>query len=291
MRRSELFRSGLVAVSTALLVQPVHGQGGTVLESRSFQAPALGGTLEYSIYLPQGYDQEDRSYLTVYLLHGYGGDHTNWVRMGDAAMTADSLIAAGSIPPTILVMPDGRNSFYVDSDPTDGFGAFETAIARDLVAHVDESYRTIRTRRGRMIAGLSMGGYGAIHLAFKHPELYGAAASLSGVHRRGEPERKDLFVPAFGDPFDPARWEEENPFNWISHVKESGLRLPVYLSVGDDDTPWLYEGSVDLYTALQEAEIPGELRVTDGPHGWEVWDAALARTLVFFSQVFRARYF
>jgi enterochelin esterase family protein len=274
-----------------LLVQPVQGQKGTVLESRSFQASALGTNLAYSVYLPPGYDQEERSYLTIYLLHGYGGDHTNWVRLGDAAFTADSLIAEGAIPPVILVMPDGGNSFYVDSDPTTGFGAFETAIAQDLVAHIDGAYRTIRTRRGRMIAGLSMGGYGAIHLALKYPERYGAAASLSGAHPRGEPERRDLFSPAFGDPFDAARWEEENPFNWISRLKESGQRLPVFLTVGDDDAPWLYEGSVEFYTALREAEIPAELRITDGPHSWEVWDAALAKTLVFLGQVFRARYF
>jgi len=291
MPRSRVFRLGLVVLPLVLLPQASHGQRGTVLESRSFQAPALEAVLEYSVYLPPGYDQEDRSYLTVYLLHGYGGDHTNWVRMGDAALTADSLIAEGSIPPVILVMPDGRNSFYVDSDPDVGFGAFETAIVHDLVSHVDSSYRTVRSRRGRMIAGLSMGGYGAIHLALKYPGQYGAAASLSGAHPRGEPERQDLFSPAFGDPFDPARWEEENPFNWISRLKESGLRLPVYLTVGDDDAPWLYEGSVDFYTALQEAEIPAELRITDGPHSWEVWDAALAETLTFFAGVFRARYF
>lgn len=291
MRRPHLIRPGFALLSLAVLVQPAHGQRGQVLESRSFQSPALGASLEYSVYLPPGYDGEDRSYLTVYLLHGYGGDHTNWVRMGDAAITADSLIAVGAIPPVILVMPDGRNSFYVDSDPANGFGAFETALALDLTAHIDDTYRTVSTRRGRMIAGLSMGGYGALHLAFKYPDRYGAAASLSGAHPRGEPERKDLFAPAFGDPFDPARWEEENPFNWIAGLKESGLRLPVYLTVGDDDSPWLYEGSVDLYTALRAAEIPAELRITNGPHSWEVWDAALAETLVFFARVFRARYF
>ena len=281
---------GLAALGILLSAQPVHGQRGRVLEGQIAPSASLAGEWKYSVYLPPDYDSHDRSYLTIYLLHGYGGDHTNWVRLGDAAFTADSLTAVGAIPPVIIVMPDGQNSFYVDSDPDSGFGAFETAIVKELVSHVDGSYRTIPARRGRMIAGRSMGGYGAIHLAFKYPEVFGGVASLSGAIPKGEPERQDLFAPAFGEPFDPARWEEESPYNWIAHVKESGLRLPVYLTVGDDDAPWLYHGPVDFYTALLEAEMPAELRMTDGPHSWEVWDAALAETLVFFSNVFRARY-
>jgi enterochelin esterase family protein len=273
-----------------LLSSPAAAQQGRVMESQSFNSATLEMDWEYSVYLPPGYDTDDRSYLTVYLLHGYSGNHTNWIRLGDAAFTADSLTAEGMIPPVILIMPDGRNSFYVDSDPIEGFGGVETALVRDLVDHVDATYRTHGARRGRMIAGLSMGGYGAIHLAFKYPEVFGAAASLSGALPMGEPEQQHLFSPAFGVPFDPARWEEESPYRQISRVKESGVRLPVFLTVGDDDSPWLYEGAVDFYTALLEAEMPAELRMTDGPHSWEVWDHALKETLTFFSQVFRARY-
>jgi enterochelin esterase family protein len=263
---------------------------GTVLESQSFRSQSLGREWEYSVYLPPGYGEEERSYLTVYLLHGYGGDHTNWVRLGDAAFTADSLTAVGATPPLILIMPDGRNSFYVDSDVEEGFGPLETALVRDLVEHVDERYRTVRTRDGRMIAGLSMGGYGAVHLAFKFPELFGAAASLSGVLSRAAPERKDLLSPAFGVPFDLRRWEDDNPFGRITAVKEASLRVPVFLTCGDDDAPWLYRGAVDFYEALQDAEMPAELRMTDGPHSWDVWDSALPHALDFFSRVFRARY-
>lgn len=281
---------GALVLLTLLLPEGSRAQTGKVLEGEVFQSSSLNRDWSYSLYLPPGYGEDHRSYPVVYLLHGYGGDHTNWIRLGDAAFTADSLIQARLIPPTILVMPDGGNSFYVDSDPETGFGAMETAIVRDLIPQVDERYRTITRRRGRMIAGLSMGGYGAVHLAFKHPELFGAAASLSGVLTRGDPERQDLFTPAFGETFDSRRWAQENPFGFISSVEESGLRLPVFLTVGDDDAPWLYGGPVAFYTALLEKEMPAELRITDGGHTWEVWDGALAETLTFFSEVFRARY-
>lgn len=265
-------------------------QSGRVLENQSFRSSALGRELRYAVYLPPGYDHDQRHYLTVYLLHGYSGDHTNWIRLGEAARTADSLIGADAIPPVILVMPDGRNSWYVDSDPESGSGAYETAIVHDLVRHIDGQYRTIAERRGRMIAGLSMGGYGALHLAFKHPELFGAAASLSGALWTGEPSRIDLLEGAFGEPFDGASWARENPFAWISRLKELGLRLPTYLTVGDDDGLDLYRGAMEFYAALSEAEMRAELRVTDGGHGWGVWAAALKETLLFFSQVFQSRY-
>jgi S-formylglutathione hydrolase FrmB len=269
---------------------PGLAQSGRVLENQSFRSAALGHELRYSVYLPPGYDYDRRYYLTIYLLHGYTGDQTNWIRLGEAARTADSLIEADAIPPVILVMPDGKNSWYVDSDPDTGFGAYETAIVDDLVDHIDREYRTITERRGRMIAGLSMGGYGALHLAFKHPELFGAVASLSGALWRGEPSRVGLMEGAFGEPFDGEVWARENPFAWISRPKDLELRLPTYLTVGDDDALDLYRTAVDFYAALREAEMPAELRITDGGHGWAVWAAALRETLLFFSRVFQSRY-
>ncbi len=278
--------AGLLA-APSLSAQELRGR---VLEGRSLRSPALGREWHYTVYLPPGYQEEERAYPTFYLLHGYGGEDTNWTRYGDAAMTADSLIAADVIPPVILVMPDGQNSWWVDSDPETGFGAVETALIQDLIPEVDRAYRTIPLRRARMIGGLSMGGYGAVHLALKHPDLFGAAASLSGATSRMPPERPQSLAPAFGDPFDAERWQAENPFTWIPSLKQSGLRLPIYITVGDDDSPRLIEGAVDFYAALREAELPAELRITNGPHAWEVWDRALKETLIFFADVFRARY-
>jgi len=282
----------LAPLAALLATSPLSAQAtrGRVFEGRTLESPALGREWSYTVYLPPGYEDEERAYPTFYLLHGYGGEHTNWTRYGDAAMTADSLIAADAIPPVILIMPDGKNSYWVDSDPQTGFGAVETALVQDLIPYVDRTYRTIPLRRARMIGGLSMGGYGAVHLAVKHPDLFGAAASMSGALSRTPPERSESLAPVFGDPIDSERWQAENPFNWIERLKESELRLPMYITVGDDDSTRLLEGGVDFYVALHDAELPAELRVTNGPHSWEVWDHALRETLIFFADVFRARY-
>lgn len=279
----------------ALLVasSPAHAQRGRVLEGRTFRSQNLGRDWAYTIYLPPDYETSQRAYPVFYLLHGMGGEHTNWARYGDAQMTADSLIAASALPPVILVMPDGKNSSYVDSDPVTGYGAVETALVEDLIPHVDATYRTIPTRRARMIGGLSMGGYGAIHTAFKHPELFGAAATLSGGISRTPPERSEPVTPPtpWGVPFDAARWEAENPFTWIPSLKqkEPEFRLQVYISTGDDDDARIVQGSVDLYNALRDAGLPAELRITNGAHTWEVWDQGMREVMLFFANVFRAR--
>lgn len=270
--------------------QASHGR---VLEGRTLRSEALGREWAYTIYLPPGYETSERAYPVFYLLHGMGGEHTAWARYGDAQMTADSLIAAYAMPPAILVMPDGRNSSYVDSDPVTGYGPVETAIVRDLIPHVDATYRTVPARRARMIGGLSMGGYGAVHLALKHPELFGAAATLSGALSRTPPDRPGPTQPPspWGIPFDDARWQAENPFAWIPALaaRERELRLPVFVAVGDDDSTRLLQGAVDFYAALRDAGLPAELRIIDGGHTWEVWDRTLREALLFFSDVFRGR--
>jgi len=297
MIRSQARLPGLLVLLLAvfLAAPPVLGaqDHGRVLEGRTLFSKALNREWAYTIYLPPDYDTSERAYPVFYLLHGYGGEHTNWARYGDAQMTADSLIAAYALPPVILVMPDGKNSYWVDSDPATGFGAVETALVNDLIPHIDATYRTIPTRRARMIGGLSMGGYGAIHTAFKHPELFGAAATLSGGISRNPPEQAPApTAPTpWGIPFDERRWRSESPFAWIPSLKEKAetARLQVYIGMGDDDDARLIQGAVDLYNALRAEDLPAELRVTDGAHTWEVWDHGMREAMIFFAKVFRAR--
>lgn len=277
----------LVALSAACLLgvcQATAGAGqiGKVLEGRTFQSDALGREWAYSIYLPPDYDTSEREYPVVYMLHGIGGDHTRWFRDGDAAAIADSLIAAALIPPVILVSADGSQSFWVDSDPVGAFGPIETAFVEDLVPHVDRTYRTMETRRGRMVLGNSMGGYGALHVAFKHPEMFRAVAALSPAIRADSVY--PVPGPAFGEPFDPSRYAAENPFTLLESFRTRGgdLALPVYLVAGDADfRAWLMEGTMDFHLALYEADLPTELRIVDGRHDWALWRSTLGSSLVF----------
>jgi len=283
----------IVALALFLPAAAHADDGGRVLEGLSLPSEVLGRAWSYSVYLPPDYDRSQRAYPVVYLLHGIQGRHTDWLRYGDAASTADRLIASGESAPAILVFPDGGDSYWIDSDPVTGFGAIERAFVEELIPYVDSTYRTIPTRRTRAIGGLSMGGYGALRIAFGHPELFGAVAAASPAIRETLAEGDRIPPsPAFGVPFDRERYRAANPFGLLPAFAKSAARfpLPVSLTAGDDDRlEGLLEGALDLHLALRAAGLSSELRIIDGGHGWDVWSAALPDALVFFSRVARAR--
>ena len=151
--------------------------------SAQVQSPALGRALTYNGYLPTGYaDGTNLRYPVMYLLHGNNGARNDWAVKGNMQQTVDTLVANGAIPPAIYVMPDANTNWYVDLKEK-----METAFVNDLMPHVEKTYRTINTRDGRVIGGLSMGGYGALRLVLKYPEKFQAAALLSPAIYNPEP--------------------------------------------------------------------------------------------------------
>ena len=285
-------RAALIA---ALILCAGSAAAGEVRKSQSFPSDALGRELAYTVYLPDGYAEADARYPVLYLLHGHGGAENDWVAAGRLADTADRLIGDGAIAPMLIVMPaGGRDSWYVDNPDPGGAGLYATALTRDLVNHVDGSYRTVPARQRRAIAGLSMGGYGALRLAFFHPDLYAAAAGLSpavfedltGVREVTDTQLK-LFGPAYGDPFDPDRFNAANVFGRVPALAEHGDPPAVFLSVGDDDYFGLERGTMLLYLALKDAGVPAEVRVYDGAHDWRFWSRHVGEALRFVDGVFR----
>jgi S-formylglutathione hydrolase len=161
---------------------------GTVIESKVHSSALMGNLLKDSadrnvtVYLPPGYAKTAKRYPVIYLLHGYEDTNAGWTR-GDWANVPkifDRLISAGKIKSMIVVMPDGSNkfdgSFYTNSVTT---GNWEDFVTQDLVKAIDTKYRTLARASARGIAGHSMGGYGALKLAMKHPEVYGAVYGMS----------------------------------------------------------------------------------------------------------------
>jgi S-formylglutathione hydrolase FrmB len=170
-------------------VPPVFGQTGTVVK-RTIHSPSLVSNLvsepvdrELNVYLPPSYAAEPkRKYPSIYLLHGYQAKYQQWMpTLGwNIRSVMDRLIAKGEVREMIIVMPDGRNryggSFYANSVTT---GNWEDYITEDLISFIDGEYRTITAASARGVAGHSMGGYGAIRLAMKHPDRFGAVYALS----------------------------------------------------------------------------------------------------------------
>ncbi|PZP44847.1 MAG: esterase family protein, partial [Agrobacterium fabrum] len=172
-----MYRKNLAAFCLFITCTPAFaGQ----IEDATFHSAALNAPLPVNIYRPDGAPPEN-GWPVLYLLHGHDGDQNSWRDLGNIEKTLDTLIAAGAIRPLVVVMPSVKNSWYVDSAAVGGPGDYETALTGDLRDQIEKTLPVRKDRQGRAIAGLSMGGFGALHLAYGHEDLYGAVASLSGA--------------------------------------------------------------------------------------------------------------
>ncbi len=159
--------------SGAQQTKPSPSRAGGTIERRSFFSAALQRQMRYEVVLPAAYASGQQRYPVLYLLHGWQGDETNWISL-------THLVEVASRYALIIVTPQAVNSWYVNSatNPADRYADY---IADDLIAEIDGRYRTIASSHQRAIAGLSMGGYGALLLTLRHPDLFGFAGSISGA--------------------------------------------------------------------------------------------------------------
>jgi S-formylglutathione hydrolase FrmB len=292
------------------------------VERESFKTAALGVDKKYLVYLPAGYEENpSKRYPVFYYLHGLTGNETNWVELGKLDTAADQLGLQA-----IVVMPDGDDSFYVDALASvdydacmkDGTGLFipgkqpkgdtcvrarkyETYITKDLIQHVDATYRTIAKREARAIAGLSMGGFGALMLAMRHPDLFAAAASHSGVDSLiymgpfpYQPGKVELMtdVKQWGGPFveinrwmrglfgeDVAYWKQYDPTTLVDKLQPGQLAL--YLDCGTEDGLALHNGAAWLHDLLLAKKIDHAFYLGPGGHDFKFWQARVPESLKF----------
>jgi enterochelin esterase-like enzyme len=260
------------AAIVVLLV--AHGALAGDLVTREFESRALGRSWSYSVYLPEAYGTSNLDYPVVYLLHGNGGNLHSWAREGGIVETADSLVAAGRIPPAVIVMPDAGTTWYVDRKES-----MESAIIRDLIPEVERHFHVSSDRDNRLIGGLSMGGYGAMRFALKYPELFGAAALLSPAIYEPEPPESSAArtVGVFGDSsYDRDVWQA---LNYPSLWKQ--MPVPMYINSGDDDRFFIELEVAEFYSLLRANGQPAELRIVDGGHTWDVWRSTIGDALEY----------
>lgn len=292
-RRRPAFAASAFALTFVLLAAlPAAAQGTLRLEQRfesaAFAATsASGGEVRYAVYLPPGYDAPGASerYPLLILLHGSGGSETDFLLYGDLQATLDRLIAAGELPPLIAVTPSDNPVWY--TTPEERQEALERFLVEELVAHLDAAYRTRAEPEARFALGVSLGGYHAVYQALKHPDVFGAAASLSGPFWSPSPTafRRTTMLGWFFGSFERAAARSVYTVMGDGGVAGDGDaadRPAVYLVSGDEDG--FLPQTLELYGALREAGVPAELRVTDGGHGWRVWRAALPGALRFFGE-------
>jgi S-formylglutathione hydrolase FrmB len=214
----------------------------------------------------------------VYLLHGYSGNYTDWIKKVPAiASYADQY-------KVIIVCPDGNfSSWYFDS-PVDTSFKYETYISGELIKWIDDHYKTIKDRKGRAITGLSMGGHGALFLAFKHQDVFGLAGSMSGgVDLRPFPLNWDI-AKRLGDYARyPERWESSSVINLTYLLKPNGLAL--IIDCGTED--FFFSVNEEFHQKLLERNISHDYLARPGGHTWEYWEDAFNYQLLFMKKYFR----
>lgn len=267
-----------LCLTGAAQAQSTHDAGASTQEARSsrlqdrvFQSVSLGRPMHYRVLLPADYSQSVKSYPVLFLLHGWHGDYTNWTTLTNLNAYADAL-------KIIVVMPDGEDSWYVDS-ATRAQAKFESYILHDLADEVDAHWRTIRAPHRRAIAGLSMGGYGALKFALKHPEAFAFAGSISGAFNAPSAElansRADLkpsLEQAFGATASATR--AANDVYALAAQAPAASTPYLYLDCGSGDTTFLAPNR-RMAATLSERGITYEYHEGPGVHNWQFWDERL----------------
>ncbi len=229
---------------------------------------ALGGRKqEVYVYLPSGYAQHPRRrYPVLYLLHGFPGRPLAFLETVQMGILDDAFTARHRAQPLILVMPFGSTGTFTDKEWVDGVGrgnGWATFVARDVVRAIDARYRTIATRRGRAIAGLSEGGYGAIDIALRHPREFSVVESWSGY------ERPDKIHSIFGPTLQ--LLAANDPRQLLPRVAPTLRRLGTSF--------WFYSGSSDplrrqnaaFARELAGLRLPHRYFLVYGGHNWAIW--------------------
>ena len=273
--RHRLLAVVLGLISLALAPPAVAG----IVVTREFKSAALNRSWTYAVYLPTGYDASNLRYPALYLLHGSGGNLYQWVNQGRIQQTADALIMGGDIPPTVIVMPDAGTSWFVDRKEK-----METAVITELIPDVEKSFRVLTSREGRLVGGLSMGGYGAMRFALKYPEMFAAAVLLSPAIYNPEPPANSSARSAgvFGAPaYDASIWKSLNyPALWEGYLAKK-KPVPMYINSGDDDDFFTEFEAVQFYELLRKNNQPAELRIVNGAHAWPVWESTIGDALKY----------
>jgi len=250
------------------------------VETIQFHSALLGKILPYNVILPPDYSASRTTrYPVLYLLHGWVGHYSDWATRTNVA----DYVAEYRL---IVVMPEGNNGWYIDS-ATIASDKYETYVLQELIPDVQQRYRTIESRYGRGIAGLSMGGYGALKFGLKSPGTFAFAGSISGALAatswteddfKAAPSMYKSLVSVFGPPGSDTR-RANDIFEMVRALPPTRVAgLPYfYLDCGTEDG--LFSYSPQFAALLREKKIPHEFRELPGDHSWPYWDQQVQEVL------------
>ena len=257
------------------------------VETVRFQSKLVNTTLPYNVILPDDYDSSPTTrYPVLYLLHGLTGHYSDWVARTNVADYASEYRL-------IVVTPEGNDGWYTDS-ATVATDKYESYILKELIPDVDQRYRTIQARYGRAIAGLSMGGYGAIKFGLKSAGTFVFAGSVSGALGVTRLTEKEIganwqdSIKLFGAPGSDTR-ANNDLFEILKKLPpERVASLPYfYFDCGTEDAAFIFNSNRDVAALMFEKKIPHEFRELPGDHSWAYWDRQVQEVLKIAAEKMR----
>jgi S-formylglutathione hydrolase FrmB len=260
----------------------------------SVPSKVLARAVRYCVILPPSYDADKaRRYAVLYLLHGLGDNEQMLVHSGGFNLIED-LWEHGQLGEFLIVTPAGEASFYINA--RDGRHRYEDFFWQEFLPLVERTYRTRAGRASRGIAGVSMGGYGALHLAFRHPGLFGSVGAHSAalieklpLMQAGDsrqPMRVRILGDVFGSPVDAEFWKRNDPLVMARTANLAGLHI--YFDCGSEDDFGFDAGATLLDKELTARRVAHEFHLYPGGHNWAYVAEHLPALLRFHAGVFEA---
>ncbi|MDQ6609619.1 MAG: alpha/beta hydrolase-fold protein [Bacteroidota bacterium] len=248
----------------------------STVDTVEIKSDAMKRARKCVVITPTNNKNEKELYPTVYLLHGYGGNFSNWVTK------VPQLKAYADEYKVILVCPDGEfGSWYFDS-PVDSTMRYETYISKEVPAYIEAHYPAIRDRKARAITGLSMGGHGGLFLGFRHADFFGACGSMSGALIIESITRGFQMDKRLGDTANKQRFNEYSIMKEMEHYPKDSISI--IMDCGTED--FIIEMSRIVHKRLLSLKIPHDYIERPGKHEWSYWANAVQYQLLFFRNYF-----
>jgi len=262
------------------------------IECNSLPSKILAHPVNYCVILPPSYDADKtRRFPILYFFHGLGDNEQMFVHAGGFNLVQD-LWERGQIGEFLIATPNADATFYINS--RDGKVRYEDFLVQEFLPGIETRYRTRPGRANRGVAGMSMGGYGALHLAFRHPQLFSAVSAHSpaiidklpafAAPTSGGSMRSRVLGATFGSPPDAIFWDHNSPLTLARSANLAGVRI--YFDCGDQDDFGFESGATALDKLLGSRHIPHEAHIYPGRHDWQYFAEHLPASLEFHSRFF-----
>ena len=269
------------------------------IDCSAFKSRILKHPERYCVYLPSGYDASvaqhpPRRYPVLYFLHGLGDNEQTLFNSGGWTML-DDLRNQHKMGDFLIVAPEGRRSFYVNS--ADRTVLYSDFFLQEFMPLIEHKYSLRTGRQGRAISGISMGGYGALRFAFAHPELFSAVSAQSAALMTQSPNELDaagrtglpilsVLAPVFGKPIDARHWNENNPLLLAKRNAASLTKVAIYFNCGKEDNYGFEKGAALLDDELLRERVRHEYHAYPGDHSLTYFLSHFAEVMEFHSKAF-----